>query len=95
MSWERKPSYSSLIFDGSFQTWNDALKCVFENIINGDIDKGEISPSPRKIFIDLVPDTEGDIKCAFPGISFQKYQHEEFAELWYEDRCFHVKKITI
>ena len=97
MSWERKPSYTSLTFDGSFQSWNEALKCAFENVLNGDVDTGEIpypSYPPPKTFTDPVPQSSEAIKSLFPNIFFAKYHHEEFTEFWFEERCYHIKKIN-
>ena len=96
MSWERKPSYSSLNFDGVFPSWNEALKCVFENILNDDVDPGEILPSnfePKK-FLGFIPVTMEGIISIFPGISFSKYEENEFTEFWFQDRCYHIKKIN-
>jgi hypothetical protein len=96
MSWDRKPSGSSLIFDGSFQTWNEALKCAFENILNGDIDIGEIpdpDDPPRKIFSDPVPECQQGIQAIFPNIQFEKYVQCEFTEFRFAERCYHVVKV--
>lgn len=97
MSWERKPSYSNLTFDGVFSSWDEALKCAFENILNDDTDPEEIKNAtdpPPKTFIDLVPSTKEDIISIFPGISFSKYDYNEFTEFWFEHKCYHIKKIN-
>jgi len=100
-TWERKPSYSSLHFDGEFKEWDSAMKCALERAMNDDIDPGEIrdgTETPPLEFAGKIPMSKEELLEQLETISAQGgdvpvYKQGEFVEFSFKEKTFHVKKL--
>lgn len=100
MSWERKLfSYSSLIFDGQFETWDKAIRAVFINELNGDIDTGLLEPEPREEYKSVIPVERERIanalhEVAKEVVTIDEYNHGTTAVIWSGEKLYHVRKVA-
>lgn len=104
--WERKPVGTSLMYDGSYPSWDEAIRVALNIIINPEIDPGEIkddSDPPREEFTGSIPLNEKEMSVTLIQLKGYRianlsYNHGTFFSVWAEDqslspRLFQVRKL--
>ena len=79
MVWGRKPSNSSLVFDGVFETWDEAFERAVLSAINNEPDPGEIrndDDEDSTVSIETMPTNAEDLlklfKCDRGSVDFRR-----------------------